>query len=124
MRSIWSDRPCPPPLPPVPVLLLLAQQHQRSDSKVLTGKYDMGILREIARIEEACLEELVDMFQVEDEDELPIEFDIHEFVDMDEEARPAALQELLKGCPSPTEDFVAKFCDKIRGLNPKLTKGG
>ncbi|CAM9571726.1 unnamed protein product [Discosporangium mesarthrocarpum] len=40
------------------------KEQTKSDSKMLTGKYDMSVLREIARVEEAALEELVEMYKV------------------------------------------------------------
>eukprot|EP00953_Heterococcus_sp_UTEX-ZZ885_P040549 20717-Heterococcus_DN1.PRE.2 len=60
------------------------------DNKMLTGKYDMSVLREIARVEEAALEELVELYEVDDEDELSelgVEFDIHELIDMSPDER-------------------------------------
>lgn len=37
---------------------------QTAKNKVSTGKYDMFVLRELARTEEAALKELVDMYKV------------------------------------------------------------
>lgn len=37
---------------------------QRAKAKVSTGKYDMFVLRELGRTEEAALQELIDMYQV------------------------------------------------------------
>ncbi|CAM9545122.1 unnamed protein product [Phaeothamnion confervicola] len=87
---------------------------------MLTGKYDMSVLREIARIEEGALEDLVQLFGVGDEDDLPVQFDIHEYIGLEDGDRRQALVKLLVDCPSPTDEWINKFLDKIRGLNPHL----
>ena len=98
-------------------------EHKKTDSKMLTGKYDMAVLREIARLEEAALEELAELYGVDDEDDLDLEFDIHDYVSMEEGERKEALLKLLEECPASAADvekWADSFLEKIKGLNPHL----
>lgn len=88
----------------------------------LTGKYDMFVLKQINRTEEAAIAELVQMYKVESEDDLPVSFDIHQLVDMPHEDRRDYLTSLLKGCPSDdsVQAFMDKYLDTVKELNPHL----
>ncbi|KAG5184677.1 protein phosphatase 1 regulatory subunit 14B [Tribonema minus] len=96
------------------------EDRPKSAKNKLTGKYDMSVLREIARVEEAAIEELVELYGVDEEDELAVEFDIHELMAMDPGDRRAALKDKLADCPKPTDEFVDKYLERIKTLNPKL----
>lgn len=59
--------------------------------------------------------------QVESEDDLPVTFDVHELVDMDQDERRTHLTSLLKECPGAgVEAFKEKYLDRINELNPHL----
>lgn len=60
--------------------------------------------------------------QVEAEENIPVSFDIHQLLSLDEVARRPFLDNLLKGCPANEEvpAFVEKYVGHIKGLNPYL----
>mmetsp|Transcript_12423 Transcript_12423/g.18646 ORF Transcript_12423/g.18646 Transcript_12423/m.18646 type:complete len:108 (+) Transcript_12423:60-383(+) len=97
------------------------KKQSQSDKHKLTGKYDMAMLREIAKIEENAVEELVELYKVESEDDLPFDFDIHELMDIDRPKRRSFLEERLKDCPSSAEGFMEKYLEKIKTMNPRLS---
>ncbi|CAM9654061.1 unnamed protein product [Choristocarpus tenellus] len=87
-----------------------------------TGKYNMSILKEIAQVEVEALHELVVMYKVEDEDELPIEFDIHELMDLDKVDRRPCLEKALESCPgNGRQEFIDKVLERIAVLNPRIS---
>lgn len=59
--------------------------------------------------------------QVESEDNLPVNFDIHVLLDLHEDERRSFLSNMLKDCPSEeVQTFMDKYLERIHELNPYL----
>ena len=52
------------------------------------------------QVEQWFMDRLVELYQVDDEDSLPVPFDFLDILDTDKADRAAALKEKLADCPS------------------------
>eukprot|EP00752_Nemacystus_decipiens_P007748 g6926.t1 len=90
--------------------------------RMMSAKYDMGTLRELSRTEDEVIEELVQMFKVESEDELPVPFDLQQLVYMKEGERRAFLENLLQACASDAMPaFIDKCLERINDLGARVS---
>ncbi|CAN0072468.1 unnamed protein product [Scytosiphon promiscuus] len=92
-------------------------------TRMASGKYDLDLLREFTKTEEEALKDLVIMYQVENEDKLPISFDLHQLVDLKEDARRAFLGNMLHACPAvdAVPAFISKYLAQVNDLDARVT---
>eukprot|EP00904_Undaria_pinnatifida_P005008 jgi/Undpi1/1637/HiC_scaffold_11.g05027.m1 len=96
--------------------------HEGNNRKQRTGRYNMHVLKEISRTEESALKELAVMFQVENDDSLPVSFDLPQLLDLKEGERRPFLYGMLQCCPSDMVPvFIDKYLDHINGLAPYVS---
>eukprot|EP00903_Cladosiphon_okamuranus_P015666 g14468.t1 len=90
--------------------------------RMMSGKYDMGILRELSLMEEETTKELVQIFQVESDDTLPVSLDLHQLVDLEEGSRRPFLESMLHGCGrEEMPAFIDKCLERIRELDARVS---
>lgn len=60
---------------------------------------------------------------MESEDELPVSFDLHQLVDLKEDARRAFLEDMLHACPAVDTfpAFIDKYLEQIKDLDARVT---
>lgn len=90
---------------------------KKLDTKTLTGRYDMKQLIKVQQVEQWFMEKLVELYKVEDEDGLPISFDLLEVIETPKEARDAFLKDKVKECPSDAEPAIKELLAKLDELN-------
>ena len=99
-----------------------------SDSaKKFTGRYDMNRLNAFKEVEEWFMGQMVTLYKVEEEDNLPREvfgdsnFDFYEVLDLPEgEKKQYLMSHLESSCPSDAqalEKVISQVMDKIAQLN-------
>ncbi|XP_061552074.1 protein phosphatase 1 regulatory subunit 14B isoform X2 [Phycodurus eques] len=82
----------------------------------LTVKYNRKDLQRRLDIEEWIDEQLHLLFDCEEEDIPELEIDIDELLELSDEGQRIRLQELLRECRKPIEDFVNALLYRIKGL--------
>lgn len=93
---------------------------KKLDTKTLTGRYDMKQLIKVQQVEQWFMTQLVNLYKVEDEDALPIGFDLLEVIETPKDKRAAFLKEKLTACPSDAEPAVKELMAKLDELNIEL----
>ncbi len=93
---------------------------KKLDTKTLTGRYDMKQLIKVQQVEQWFMTKLVELYQVEDEDALPISFDLLEVIETPKDNRIDFLKEKLAACPSDAEPATQELLAKVDELNIKL----
>lgn len=59
------------------------------------------------------------MPQVDSDDSIPVDFDIHQLLDLKEDERRPFLGDMLRDCPSDhVPAFIDTCLDRIKGLKP------
>ncbi|XP_043940789.1 protein phosphatase 1 regulatory subunit 14B-like [Protopterus annectens] len=88
----------------------------------VTVKYDRKELRKRLILEEWILEQLIELYDCEEEAIPELEIDVDELLDMpSDEERGTRVKELLVDCYKPTDEFVQGLLDKIRGMQKLST---
>ncbi|XP_045702783.1 protein phosphatase 1 regulatory subunit 14A [Phyllostomus hastatus] len=90
----------------------LQKRHAR-----VTVKYDRRELQRRLDVEKWIDGRLEELYRGREAD-MPDEVNIDELLDLEsEEDRRRKIQELLKSCTNPTEDFIQELLVKLRGLH-------
>ncbi|XP_075426159.1 protein phosphatase 1 regulatory subunit 14B [Ascaphus truei] len=93
----------------------------RRQGKV-TVKYDRKELRKRLRLEEWILDQLVVLYDCQEEEIPELEIDVDELLDMETDPeRGERVKELLVDCYKPTEAFVSGLLEKIQGMQKLST---
>ncbi|CAN0263646.1 unnamed protein product, partial [Ectocarpus fasciculatus] len=77
-----------------------------------SGVDDMDTRRALARTEEAALKDLVAMFKVDSEEELPVSFDVHRLLELKESERRDFVRNMLDAY-SPCTDAAPMSIDSF-----------
>ncbi|GAB5034052.1 protein phosphatase 1 regulatory subunit 14b-like [Nannochloropsis oceanica] len=93
---------------------------KKLETKTLTGRYDMKQLIKVQQVEQWFTTQLIDLYKVEDEDALPISFDLLEVIEKPTDKRLAFLKEKLTACPSEAESVIKELLAKLDELNIEL----
>ncbi|TFJ83837.1 hypothetical protein NSK_004935 [Nannochloropsis salina CCMP1776] len=93
---------------------------KKLDNKTLTGRYDMKQLIKVQQVEQWFMSCLVELYKVDDEDKLPINFDLLEVIEMSKDKRPTFLAEKMTECPSDVQPAIKELLAKIDELNIQL----
>lgn len=110
----------PSPYHPFRILEIMEGMPKKLETKTLTGRYDMKQLIKVQQVEQWFTTQLVDLYKVQDEDALPISFDLLEVIEKPTEKRPAFLKEKLTACPSEAESVIKELLAKLDELNIEL----
>ncbi|CAM9377965.1 unnamed protein product [Ectocarpus sp. 12 AP-2014] len=94
------------------------------------SEHDMDTRRALAKTEEAALKDLVAMFKVESEEQLPVSFDVHRLLGLEEGERRSFVQNMLhahSSCtdatPMSIDSFIDKYLEQTRILDALLAAG-
>ncbi|CAB1102811.1 unnamed protein product [Ectocarpus sp. CCAP 1310/34] len=94
------------------------------------SEHDMDTRRALARTEEAALKDLVAMFKVESEEQLPVSFDVHRLLELEEGERRSFVKNMLQAYSSCTDatpmsidSFIDKYLEQTRILDALLATG-
>ncbi|CAN0075933.1 unnamed protein product [Ectocarpus sp. 12 AP-2014] len=90
----------------------------------------MDTRRALAKTEEAALKDLVAMFKVESEEQLPVSFDVHRLLGLEEGERRSFVQNIFharSSCtdstPMSIDSFIDKYLEQTRILDALLAAG-
>ncbi|XP_040184959.1 protein phosphatase 1 regulatory subunit 14B [Rana temporaria] len=98
------------------------QPPERRHPGKVTVKYDRKELRKRLRLEEWILDQLVLLYDCQEEEIPELEIDVDELLDMEtDEQRGERVKELLNECYKPTEAFVTGLLEKIQGMQKLST---
>ncbi|KAM3918100.1 protein phosphatase 1 regulatory subunit 14B [Leptodactylus fuscus] len=98
------------------------QEPERRHPGKVTVKYDRKELRKRLRLEEWILEQLVGLYDCQEEEIPELEIDVDELLDMEtDEQRGERVKELLIDCYKPTEAFISGLLEKIQGMQKLST---
>ncbi|XP_018420608.1 PREDICTED: protein phosphatase 1 regulatory subunit 14B [Nanorana parkeri] len=98
-----------------------AEPERRHPGKV-TVKYDRKELRKRLRLEEWILDQLVLLYDCQEEEIPELEIDVDELLDMEtDEQRGGRVKELLNECYKPTDAFITGLLEKIQGMQKLST---
>ncbi|OCT81723.1 hypothetical protein XELAEV_18024231mg [Xenopus laevis] len=127
-----------------------AEQTDRRHQGKVTVKYDRKELRKRLRLEEWILEQLVELYDCQEEEIPELEIDVDELLDMETDAQRGervkvteltgfyrfhwyllhcvdhhclslVFQKLLVDCYKPTEAFISGLLEKIQGMQKLST---
>ncbi|CAN0312074.1 unnamed protein product, partial [Ectocarpus sp. 13 AM-2016] len=94
------------------------------------SEHDMDTRRALAKTEEAALKDLVAMFKVESEEQLPVSFDVHRLLGLEEGERRSFVQNMLHAhsyctdaTPMSIDSFIDKYLEQTRILDALLATG-
>uniref|UniRef100_A0A8C5QVS2 Protein phosphatase 1 regulatory inhibitor subunit 14B n=1 Tax=Leptobrachium leishanense TaxID=445787 RepID=A0A8C5QVS2_9ANUR len=94
---------------------------RRHQGKV-TVKYDRKELRKRLRLEEWILDQLVALYDCQEEEIPELEIDVDELLDMEtDQERGERVKELMTDCYKPTEAFISGLLEKIQGMQKLST---
>ncbi|KAJ8045838.1 Protein phosphatase 1 regulatory subunit 14C [Holothuria leucospilota] len=85
----------------------------------ITCKYDRKQMRIRLEIEEWMDDQLRELYQCQDDEDYPIEIDIDDVLETEEENKRSMLKDILKDASQPVDVFITDLLKRIQALRKR-----